>query len=95
MPLLGNVFGVLRDEADLIQSETQAVPAEEHADFRCSPASGNEPGMDRVQATSLYESGKEPTVRKLLELDAECERLKRKLSTIGQLFQQLIRTPFI
>jgi hypothetical protein len=95
MPPPGNVLGVLRDEADLIQSETQAVPAEENVDFRCSPASGNEPGMDRLQATSLYESGKEPTVRMLLELDAECERLKRKLSTIGQLFQQLVRTPFI
>ena len=36
--------------------------------------------MDRPQAEKLYESGKEVTVEKLLELDAENKELKEKVA---------------
>lgn len=40
--------------------------------------------MDKRQAEILYDSGKEPTVEKLLELDDENERLKRQLAALQQ-----------
>ncbi len=36
--------------------------------------------MDRRAAEKLYDSGKEPTVVKLLEYDAETQELKRKMA---------------
>ena len=38
--------------------------------------------MDRRAAEKLYDSGKEPTVSKLLDYDAENKRLKRKVSQL-------------
>ena len=38
--------------------------------------------MDRRVAEKLYDSGKEPTVAKLLEYDAENEKLKRKIAQL-------------
>ena len=38
--------------------------------------------MDRRTAGKLYDSGKEPTVAKLLEYDAENKRLKRKIAQL-------------
>ena len=38
--------------------------------------------MDRRAAEKLYDSGKEPTVAKLLEYDEENERLKRKIAQL-------------
>ena len=40
--------------------------------------------MDRRAAEKLYDSGKGPTVAKLLEYDAENERLKRELAQLGK-----------
>jgi hypothetical protein len=38
--------------------------------------------MDKQAAENLYDSGKEPTVAKLLEYDAETEKLKRKIAQL-------------
>ena len=38
--------------------------------------------MDKQAAEKLYDSGKEPTVAKLLEYDAENEKLKRKIAQL-------------
>ena len=40
--------------------------------------------MDRRTAEKLYDSGKEPTVAKLLEYDTENERLKTKIAQLGK-----------
>jgi len=40
--------------------------------------------VDRRKAEKLYDSGKEPTVAKLLEYDTENERLKRKIAQMGK-----------
>jgi len=40
--------------------------------------------MDRGTAEKLYDSGKEPTVAKLLEYDTENERLKSKIAQLGK-----------
>jgi len=40
--------------------------------------------MDKQQAEILYDSGKEPTVEKLLELDDELERLKQKIASLNK-----------
>ena len=40
--------------------------------------------MDRRMAEKLYDSGKEPTVARLLEYDTENERLKRKIAQMGK-----------
>ena len=38
--------------------------------------------MDRQVAEKLYDSGKEPTVAKLLEYDADNKQLKRKIAQL-------------
>ena len=38
--------------------------------------------MDRQQAEILYDSGKQPTVAKLLEYDAENNQLKKKIAQL-------------
>ena len=38
--------------------------------------------MDKWEAERLYDSGKEPTVAKLIEYDEENERLKRKIAQL-------------
>lgn len=40
--------------------------------------------MDRCQAEVLYDSGKEPTVEKLLDLDQENKALKEKIASFSQ-----------
>lgn len=40
--------------------------------------------MNKKQAEILYDSGKEPTVSKLLELDDEIERLKQKIASLDK-----------
>ncbi len=40
--------------------------------------------MDRQQAEILYDSGKQPTVAKLLEYDAENNQLKKKIAQLGK-----------
>ena len=44
--------------------------------------SGRYCSMDRLGAERLYDSGKEPTVAKLLEYDAENTRLKNKIAQL-------------
>jgi len=41
--------------------------------------------VDRRMAEKLYDSGKEPTVAKLLEYDTENERLKSKIAQLGRI----------
>ena len=38
--------------------------------------------MDKSQAEVLYDSGKEPTVEKLLEYDEEVKELKERIAVI-------------
>lgn len=40
--------------------------------------------MDRTQAERLYDSGKEPTVKRLLEYDAENQKLKEKVAQLDK-----------
>jgi transposase len=40
--------------------------------------------MDRNTARELYRSGEEPTIAKLMELDDENERLKKKIASLSQ-----------
>lgn len=50
---------------------------------RLSASSGKGSPMDKPEAERLYDSGKDPTVGKLLELDQECKALKAKLAALA------------
>jgi len=45
---------------------------------RLSGSSGKDSPMDKPEAERLYDSGKDPTVGKLLELDEENKTLKQE-----------------
>ena len=49
--------------------------------------------MDRSQAEQLYDSGKEVTVEKLLELDVENRTLKEKLAQLEKNSQESSKPP--
>ncbi len=49
--------------------------------------------MDRVQAEKLYDSGKETTVEKLLELDTENKELKEKVARLEKNSQDSSKPP--
>ncbi len=49
--------------------------------------------MDRPQAEQLYDSGKEATVAKLLELDAENKKLKQKVAQLEKSSQESSKPP--
>ena len=49
--------------------------------------------MDRPQAEKLYDSGKEATVAKLLELDAENKKLKEKIALLEKSSQESSKPP--
>lgn len=49
--------------------------------------------MDRLQAEQLYDSGKDVTVEKLLELDAENQTLKEKLAQLEKNSQESSKPP--
>ena len=46
----------------------------------CQRISGRYCSVDRQQAEKLYDTGKKPTVAKLLEYDAEIKQLKYKIA---------------
>jgi transposase len=50
---------------------------------RLSGSSGKGSPMDKPEAEALYDSGKGPTVSKLLELDEECKALKAKIDALS------------
>jgi len=50
---------------------------------RLSGSSGKGCPMDKPEAERLYDSGKDPTVGKLLELDQECKTLKAKIAALS------------
>ena len=50
---------------------------------RLSGSSGKGLPMDKPEAELLYDSGKGPTVGKLLELDQECKTLKAKIAALS------------
>ncbi len=50
---------------------------------RLSGNSGKDSPMDKPEAERLYDSGKDPTVGKLLELDQECKALKAKIAALS------------
>jgi len=50
---------------------------------RLSGSSGKDSPMDKPEAERLYDSGKDPTVGKLLELDEECKTLKAKIAALS------------
>ena len=49
--------------------------------------------MDRPHAEQLYDSGKEVTVEKLLELDAEIKNLKEKIAQLEKTSQESSKPP--
>lgn len=49
---------------------------------RLSGSSGKGSAMDKPEAERLYDSGKDPTVGKLLELDEEIKGLKEKVAAL-------------
>lgn len=51
---------------------------------RLSDSSGKDSAMDKPEAERLYDSGKEPTVGKLLELDSKIEILEAKIATLSK-----------
>jgi len=40
--------------------------------------------MDKSEAEKLYDSGKEPTITRLLELDDQIKKLKKKIASLSQ-----------
>jgi len=50
---------------------------------RLSDSSGKGSAMDKPEAERLYDSGKDPTVEKLLELDEENKTLKAKIASLS------------
>jgi len=52
--------------------------------IRSSDGSGKDFAMDKPEAEALYDSGKEPTVGKLLELDSEIKVLKAKIAALSK-----------
>ena len=50
---------------------------------RLSENSGKGSAMDKPEAERLYDSGKDPTVGKLLELDEENKTLKAKIAALS------------
>ena len=49
--------------------------------------------MDRPEAEKLYDTGKEPTVGKLLELDDQVKLLKQKIASLTQNSSNSSRPP--
>jgi transposase len=79
---IGLIWGIPPDEAKMTRAIELLGRLKQYGDILYRWISGRYCSVDRGAAEELYDAGKEPTVAKLLEYDAENKRLKERIAQL-------------